>query len=755
MKKISLVIVLALIGFFRVSAEEGMLIPSLIKAFENDMQAMGMKLSAEDIYSVNSSSLKDAILHFGGGCTAELVSDRGLLLTNHHCGYSQIQSHSSLENDYIKYGFWAKSHAEELPNNGLTAARIVRIEDMTEAVLQGTDGLTGKAFDDKVKANMQQLVNDATTGNHYQAEIKAFNYGNDFYMIVKEVFKDVRLVGAPPSSIGKFGGDTDNWVWPRHTGDFSVFRVYADADNKPAEYDKANKPYEPLYYLPVSMKNRVPGEFTMVYGFPGTTEQHLSSAHVRYIMDKERPARIKMREKSLSVIDASMRSSDLLRIKYASKQARIANGWKKWIGQIGGLQTVDAIQIKLDREKAYNDMAATKSEWKEKYGSIVAQMNELVKEGKESDFAYSMAIEYMYVGPELFKRGRTMDKFLAQYESLVELGEVGAEIEKLKKGAKGFFKDYDEATDKKIFLLLTEEYKKQMMDVSFSSILSKRSMESVADQIYNESVLTNEDRFNKFLDKLDSNSVKDFVEKDPAYVLWKQLFDHLVTDIVPEARTFDAKMNALLKTYVAGKQEMFPNGKHWPDANSTMRITYGKLEGSAPHDGMKYTEHTTLGGIIAKNNTGNPDFELLPRVRELAEKKEYGGYDQNGELWVCFTGSNHTTGGNSGSPVIDAEGNLMGLNFDRSWESTMSDYMFDASRCRNIVVDIRYVLWVMDVYAGADHLVKEMKLVHGESNGLPPSKGSCCDKDKEQEKKCKKRKRKNEKIKRKCAKKAA
>lgn len=347
-----LVVALIIIGsVWRSFAEEGMLIPSLVAAFENDMQAMGMKLSAQDIYDVNKSSLKDAVLHFGGGCTAELVSGQGLLLTNHHCGYSQIQSHSSLENDYLKYGFWAQNKGEEKPNPGLTAARVVRIQDVTEAAFFGTNGLSEEEMFAKIKENVMTLIADAQTGNHYSAEVKPFNYGNEYYMIVKETFLDIRLVGTPPNSIGKFGGDTDNWVWPRHTGDFSVFRVYANANNEPSEYSESNVPYKPLHFLPVSMKNRVPGEFTMVYGFPGTTEQHLSSGNIKYYMERERPARISMREKSLSVIDAGMRSSDEIRIKYASKQARIANAWKKWIGQVGGLKEVDAVQIKLDREK--------------------------------------------------------------------------------------------------------------------------------------------------------------------------------------------------------------------------------------------------------------------------------------------------------------------------------------------------------------------------------------------------------------------
>lgn len=711
MRRIFILTFFTLVTIFKSTAEEGMLIPSLIGAFEDDMKAMGMKLSAQDIYDVNNSSLKDAIMHFGGGCTAELVSGQGLLLTNHHCGYSQVQSHSSLENDYLKYGFWAKNKSEELKNPGLTASRIVRIQDVTESVLFGTEGLDEKAKFDKMQENFQQLIKDAMASNHYEADIKPFNYGNEFYMIVKETFLDVRLVGTPPNSIGKFGGDTDNWVWPRHTGDFSVFRIYADVNNKPSEYSESNVPYTPLHFLPVSMKNRVEGEFTMVYGFPGTTEQHLSSGNLQYIMDKERPARILMRDKSLGVIDASMRSSDLLRIKYSSKQARIANGWKKWIGQLGGLKTVDAIQIKLDREKAYNEKAATNPEWNKKYGSIISDMNLLVEKYKMADFGYAMFIEYMYVGPELFARARTINKFLSGVADLEKNGELEKEVQSQIEGAKGFFKNYDENTDKEIFRLLTEEYVRQIGTENLPGVLTGSTADELANTIYSKSILTNQARFEKFISKVNSKSLSKLLKKDVGFKLWKDTEDAFVKVTLSDVQEFKSQMDELLKVYVAGKLEMFPDEAQWPDANSTLRITYGKLEGSAPHDGMKYTAHTTLDGIIAKNNSGNPDYELLPRMHELAEAKDYGDYGQDGELWVCFTGSNHTTGGNSGSPVIDGEGNLMGLNFDRTWESTMSDYMFDASRCRNITVDIRYVMWVMDKYAGAKHLVDEMTIV--------------------------------------------
>lgn len=690
---------------FVVRAEEGMLIPSLIAAFESDMKAKGMKLSAADIYSVNSTSLKDAILQFGGGCTAELVSKQGLLLTNHHCGYSQIQSHSSLEKDYLKNGFWAKTKEEELPNAGLTAVRIVRIEDVTQTVLSGASSKNDLVT---IQANIKKMVAAAVVGTHYEAEIKAFNYGNDYYMMIKEVFLDVRFVGTPPNSIGKFGGDTDNWVWPRHTGDFSVFRVYAGKDNKPAAFSKDNVPYEPLHYLPISFKNRKVGDFTMVYGFPGQTEQHVVSSYLKFIIEKERPARIHMRDLSLEAINEGMKSSDLIRIQYSAKQASIANAWKKWIGQIDGLKQLDAVSIKIQQEKAYNERAKTNEDWNKKYGSLIDKMNQLVAAKSDIEFQYAMGAEYLSYGPEYFKLARSLNDLITNYSKYKEKGELKSVIDKLKTSAEGFFKNYDANVDKKIFLTLTEEYYKQLKLTTKESTSVFAS--NLTNLIYSKSVFTNKDRYLAFLDKLNDKSLKK-LEKDAGFSHYNSIITNFRNNVIPGYQAFTTEMTALLQQYVEGKFVMFPDDKHWPDANSTLRITYGQLEGSAPTDGMMYTEHTTLDGIIAKYNTGNPDFELLPRMLELHKAKDYGDYAQDGELWVCFTGSNHTTGGNSGSPVIDANGYLMGLNFDRTWESTMSDYMFDASRCRNVVVDIRYVMWVMDKYSGAKHLVDEMTLM--------------------------------------------
>ena len=697
MKKI-LNLLLGIFLLHNVLADEGMLIPSLIKAFESDMKAKGMRLSAEDIYSVNSSSLKDAIFQFGGGCTAEVVSKKGLLLTNHHCGYSQIQSHSSLENNYIENGYWARNLNEELTNPGLTAMRIVRIENVTEQVLLG---ITSDNQQGEIKANIETIIENATKGTHYTGNVKAFNYGNEYYLMVKETFLDVRFVGTPPNSIGKFGGDTDNWVWPRHTGDFSVFRIYAGKDNKPAEYNSNNTPYTPLHYLPISMKNRKNGDFTMVYGFPGSTEQHVCSSYLEQIITKERPSRIRMRDLSLSVIDKAMKNSELIRIQYASKQARISNAWKKWIGQIDGLKRLDAVKLKKQTEKEFTERAMTNDNWKQKYGETVAKMNALSDEFFKYEYQYAMGIEYFYVGPEYFKLIRSTNDLINNYSKYVEEEKINVIKEKLLKTSESFFKDYNQAIDMEILSLLTQEYFSKSDNLKSYIFNSK---------IADKSVFTNKERFDQFIQKFNKKSAKKILN-DAGYSHYTKHYADWIDNVIPNYRSFSQSMDDLLKNYVAGKLEMFPNKKHWPDANSTLRITFGQLEGSAPADGKVYTEHTTLDGIIAKYNSGNPDFKIEPRMLELFEAKEYGRYAQDNELWVCFSGSNHTTGGNSGSPVLDADGYLMGLNFDRSWESTMSDYMFDPNRCRNIVVDIRYVLWVIDKYSKAGHLIDEMELI--------------------------------------------
>ncbi|MBL4650761.1 MAG: S46 family peptidase [Aureispira sp.] len=710
MKKIVLLVALLLTFHNSSFAVEGMWIPSLIDMFHSDMKTYGLKLSPEEVYSTNKSSLKDAIVQFNGGCTAEIVSEEGLLFTNHHCGFSAIQKHSSLENDYLKNGFWAKNRAEELACPWLHVTFVKEIRDVTEAVFKGiTDDMVGAERGKIIMQNIAKLEAAEKSDASISAKIKAFNLGNQFYMLITQDYNDIRLVGAPPSAIGKYGGDTDNWVWPRHTGDFAVFRIYANKENKSAKHDKVNVPFKPAHFLPISLKPKKEGDFTMVYGFPGSTDQHFPSEKLGFYMDVERPARIAMRQASLDLINPAMNSSDEIRIKYASKQARIANAWKKWIGQIGGLKELKALDKKLAWEKEYSAKASEKSDWAP-YKKALTELNLIQKENGIYEYARSMFIEYFYVGPEMLRFAHEFNALANNYKKLEEKGKVKDEIKRLQGKAKGFFKNYDKNLDQQIFNKLTPMYidfldDKDLLPKGFTDSWKKNG-----DKIYSKSMLMDLGKIEAMLSKFTEKSCKK-LQKDPALMMASELYNGFVTKTNPSYSEFAQQEQALMKTYVEGILTMFPEKKTWADANSTMRIGYGKLEGSAPVDGMKYLHYSTIKGIMQKYDPENPDFQLPARFLELYEKGDWGAYDQDGELWVCFTASNHTTGGNSGSPVIDADGNLMGINFDRSWESTMSDFMFDESRCRNIVVDARYVLWVIDKYGNAGHLIKEMKLV--------------------------------------------
>jgi hypothetical protein len=710
MKKISLLL-LFVVGIMQSTfAVEGMWIPSLIEMFYSDMKTYGVKLKPHEIYSTNKSSLKDAIVQFNGGCTAEIVSEEGLLLTNHHCGFDAIQRHSSLENDYLKNGFWAKNKGEEIACPWMNVTFVKEIKDVSKEVLAGVKAdMSAEERAELIAKNIKAVEAKAKTSKTIKAKIKAFNKGNQYFMLVTEDFNDIRLVGAPPSAIGKYGGDTDNWVWPRHTGDFAVFRIYANKDNESAEYNEENKPYKPKHFLPINVGPKKEGDFTMVYGFPGSTDQHYVSGKLKFYMETERPARIKMRQMSLDVIKPAMNSSDQIRIQYASKQASIANAWKKWIGQIGGLKQLDAIAKKQAWEKEYTTKAASKDEWKKRYGNIIQDMNDLQAKHQDVEFARAMFIEYFFVGPEFLRYAYNVRELGANYEQLKASGKMDQFVDRVRGYAKGYFKNYNKEVDQQIYMDQTAYYV-SMVEESLMPKNFKNDWKARGEKMFKASKMFSMEDLEGLLKDFNEEAAKAIVD-DPAVQLAAELYSLYQKDLASEYAKFNDAEAELMQIYVEGILTMFPKKKVWSDANSTMRIAYGKVEGSAPHDGMKYVHYTTIDGIMQKYDPENPDFELTDRFIELYEKGDFGNYTQDGELWVCFTASNHTTGGNSGSPVIDAKGRLMGINFDRSWESTMSDFMFDESRCRNIVVDIRYVLWVIDKYGEASHLIDEMKLV--------------------------------------------
>ncbi len=705
MKKVFSIFLLSL-SVFSLHADEGMWLPLLLKGIEGDMQAAGFKLTAEDIYSVNKSSMKDAVCLFGGGCTAELISGEGLLLTNHHCGFEQIQSHSSVGNDYLSNGFWAKNRQEELTNPGLSATFIIRMEDVTKQILAGVNA-NMKEADRKatISANITTVSAKTSKESYQNVMIRPFYYGNEYYLFVVETYNDVRMVGAPPQAIGNFGGDTDNWVWPRHTADFSVFRIYSDKNGKPAEYSPDNVPFKPRSFFPISLKGVEQNDFTMVFGFPGRTQEYLSSYALSNLMSIEDPIRVGVREARLAVIKNEMRQNDTVRIKYASKYAGIANGWKKWKGEMKGLKKTDALSRKNAYEAEFTKFAAQDGK---SYGNILQNLKS-VYENSYNDLKTAQVSYYeIFSAFESVQLSRGMEALLTSKDDV--------SVNKYRIGAEEFFKDYDAKVDKKVMAALIPLYLKTVPEKQRPPIFStmeaqyKGDWNKYLDNYFATSVFTNQARLTTTLTKIDAEKIK----KDPAFALMKGMMDWYISTIEMPFKVNEAKIDSLNRAYMQAQREVMTKRVFYPDANSTLRLTYGKVEGFSPDDGVKYTYFTTLTGMAAKQESEpqNLDYKMDSRLQTFQAKKDFGQYAaKDGELHTCFLASNHTTGGNSGSPVINGNGELIGINFDRCWESTMSDVNYDVTQCRNISADIRYVLFVIDKYAGAGYLLNEMKVV--------------------------------------------
>ncbi len=681
--------------FVQVSAQQGgMWIPSLLEGMnEQEMKSLGSKLSAKDIYDVNNSSLKDAIGHFNGGCTSEIISSKGLILTNHHCGFGQIQSHSSLENDYLKNGFWAMNLDEELPNNNLYVEFIVRIEDVTTKALAGvTDSMTEREKQSAIDKNINGIKESTKKEDWQLVKVSPFYKGNQYFLFVTERFEDIRLVGAPPSSIGKFGSDTDNWVFPRHTGDFSLFRIYADKNNRPAKYSKDNVPYKPKHFLPVSLDGVEEGDFTLVFGFPGRTNEYLPATAIKHITQEFNPSNIAIREAALKEIDAQMKASDAVRIKYASKQARIANAWKKWIGENLGIQKSNAIQQRVEFEEIFKKALKEKG-LEGKYGNILPEFEKLYKDFSSINIKRRNFIEVFLVTNEL------MQMTFRSFELEMAAKNKPELFDKVKNSLigrlKGIHKNYDVNVDKGVFKNVMPLYNKNA-DAS----------------IYDTTSFTDLDKALLLLEGSADEVVKKLNE-DAAYAYAKPMIQEFYAQINREFQQKNQPIVALQKQYMKALMEALPKARYFPDANSTLRVTYGQVRGYSPRDAVYYNPVSYLDGVIEKYVPGDYEFDVPQKLRDLYKAKDYGQYaDKNGKVPVCFLGTNHTTGGNSGSPAIDANGNLVGLNFDRVWEGTMSDMNYDPEICRNIMVDARYILFIIDKYAGAKHLIDEMKLVH-------------------------------------------
>ena len=704
------------------TAGEGMWLPLLLESLnEDEMKNMGLKLSAEDIYSVNQSSLKDAIVHFGGFCTAEVISNKGLLLTNHHCGYGQIQSHTTLENNYLKDGFWAKELDQELPNPGLFARFILRMEDVSDDMLAGVN-------DDMTSAERQSIIDknmNMVRAKHEQGLpayddiiIRPFYHGNEYYMFVTRTFNDVRLVGTPPESIGKYGSDTDNWVWPRHTGDFAMFRIYAGPDNLPADYSADNKPYVPKHSLPISVDGVEEGDFTLVFGFPGSTNEYLPSPALEQIVDVLNPAKINIREMALNIIDKYMRIDPQVKIQYASKFARVANYWKKWIGESQGITSTDGIGKKVKMEEDFTNRINKNYEQKAKYAKLLPEFTQLYKDIEPYALSRDMYNEVVSRNVEILRAAGLSGRLVSALENNGVEG-YNSMKERLKGGFyDSFYKNYRPDIDQEVFAALMGLYKKNAPFKGLTSPLDKLAgmkdgmgdYAAVAKKLYGESFLTKQDEFEKVMQMKPKDAVAK-IESDPLYMFTRDM-NAAYEDIVEgKYNSYNDQIVEKQRVYMKALMEVFPEKRMYPDANSTMRITYGKVNGYTPKDAVYYAPVTYLDGAMAKYKPGDYEFDMPAKLVDLYEKKDYGRYAHEGKMPICFIATNHTTGGNSGSPAIDANGNLIGLNFDRAWEGTMSDYNYDPSICRNIMVDARYILFIVDKFAGAKRLIYEMNLV--------------------------------------------
>ncbi len=688
----------------------GMWIPTEVN--EKEMKAMGLKIPAKQLFDTQKPSIKDAVVQFDGGCTAEIISPKGLLLTNHHCGYDNIQSHSTVENDLLTNGFWAKNMGEELPNPGVTVDFIADIKEVTSTILAATQGLEGADLTKKINENIENYKKSQKIESYQTISVKPMYYGNKYYAYIIETYKDVRLVGAPPSSIGKYGSDTDNWVFPRHTGDFSMFRIYADKNNKPAEYSKDNIPYKPKHFLPVSMKEKKEGDFTFVYGFPGRTQEYLPAIAVEKIRTEIDPAMISVRDIALKTLDEKMRSDAATKIKYASKYASIANAWKKWKGEVEGLTKSDAV----GKKQKYEQMLISKNP------AVKTTLDELSRLYNEQA---PYALNRSYYG-ETVRNAETLTLANNYYNFIaaVEAGKMDAKtLEGFKNRLAGVYKDFDAELDAKVTAKLLAHYAnktpKQFLPAGFEQYKNEAQNLQTIENLSKNSVITGRGSINgattySDINKVfaDQNALVQNLKNDPLMKLFSTLREGYMTSTDGKVTSLQQQIDANQKKFMAQQMETDKDRKFFPDANSTLRVTYGKVAGANPRDALYYGYQTHLSGVIEKYIPGDYEFDLPKKLIDLYNKKDYGIYkNSNGDVPVNFTATNHTTGGNSGSPALDAYGNLIGLNFDRQWEGTMSDINYDPKFSRNIMVDTKYILFIIDKFANSRWLIDEMKVL--------------------------------------------
>lgn len=696
-------------------ADEGMYLPFQLKKNQKDMAAKGLELSIKEIYNPKAPSVKDAIVSLGGFCTAEIISAKGLMLTNHHCGYDAIRENSTPENDYLTDGFWAMNYAEEKPVPGLTASIVVRIDDVSKTMNKALKNITTETQRDQVIRQMsQELAEKAVAGTHYTAEVKPFYEGNEFYLFIYEVFTDIRLVGAPPSAIGKFGGDTDNWMWERHTGDFSMFRIYADENNQPANFSMTNKPYSPKHYLPVSMNGVAENDFAMVMGYPGTTKRFLTSFGVKMAIEKDQPSRVKVRGEKLRIMDEAMKRDDVIRLQYASTYAQVSNYWKYYIGQTEQLQKNKVLAKKLGIEKAFSDWVNAKEKRKQRYGNVLKDMEDAYVTLNKTNATSVYFFEAIYLV--------SINNFALKHRRLyANLSEKEVNTEAVKNAAKKLAKEADDYFES-IHLETELKLLGRSIDLYFENVPKEQHNEKltaiaaeyendwgrVIQEIKSNSVFTDLDRYKKFI----QNPTTEVMDNDLLFS-FDNAFLNSYLEVVNSEKSVEAqnKLNAATRLFVEALRLMNPDKKYYPNANSTLRLTYGNVLPYTSIEGKSYPFYTTIDGLMAKEDASNPDFIVPEKLKALYEAKDYGRYAKNGELWVNFITNNDITGGNSGSPVINGKGELIGCAFDGNWEAMSGDISFENDFQRTICVDIRYILFIIDKYAGASHLIDEMTLV--------------------------------------------
>ncbi|HRZ41589.1 MAG TPA: S46 family peptidase [Bacteroidales bacterium] len=715
MKKITVLLLLVSLlsaPFIRLKADEGMWIPLLLSKNYAEMQRLGLKLTPEELYAVNKSSLKDAIVLLDrGSCTGEIISSKGLLLTNHHCGYGEIQDHSTPSANYLKDGFWAYSTSEELPNPKKTASFLVRIDDVTARVLKGvTPSMKMAERDSVIAANIEVIEEESVKDTHYEAEVKEMFAGSEFYLYVYEVFLDVRLVGAPPSSIGKFGGDTDNWMWPRHTGDFTLFRVYCSPDGKPAPYAKENVPYTPKHYLPVSLKGLNENDFAMIWGFPGATDRYRTSQGIQLNIDQIDPAGRDLRRAKMDAMKPYMDADEALKIMYADSYAYLGNFWKKSAEQRKALIALDVVNQKQQQEKLFAEWVNADPERKKTYGSVLADINEAYRTISRNE--YEKVLAYFlesFIDPKVVFNAYKSTSFL---RSIKEGKSTKEAAQALSTQADGMYAAFSVNIEKALFATmmgqlfngLSDDYKPDFLVKAHKKY--KGDWKKYADAVFKKSIFASKEDFQAFLKK---PSVKKLTG-DPAYLVMSQLLD-MYRGVLTAQHQTDEKLRNANRLYIQGIREMNETRPYYPDANSSMRVTYGKVLSYDPRDAVHYHYLTYLDGVMEKEVPGDEEFDVHPKLKELFAKKDFGVYGLDGRMPVCFLTDNDITGGNSGSPVINGEGHLIGTAFDGNSEAMSSDLQFDPKLQRTIVCDIRYVLFVIDKFAGAKNLIEEMNII--------------------------------------------